>query len=354
MPLGLSRIVSPWWQLRLVAAKTTGLQLSRTRYNDAVQATNNEELLLNLVRLRYAEGPSWLRLTGVNVQYEMTAGGDLRAGLERGEVDRWGGGNLGFADRPTLTFDPRRTSEFTRALITRLDVETLLTLDAAGWDSDRTLRIFVEQMNGIGNAIEAGGPTPARAPEYAEFKYLTSLLGELNQQRGIAFSTATQDKDVIGAVPMAQVDAKDLLAMQTAGYGVRRLEGEQGFQLTRSKTGHVLKVDPRVAGSHDWQEAARLLRLDSDSDQYGVEVIPTDQPPPRDEGHRNDKLTLTTRSVFEALYYLCQDIDVPVEHCQQGLATVTCQADGTPFDWGDVSGDLFRVHVSKRRRNART
>src|SRR5262245_29879134 len=84
---------------------------TRLRYNHVVQATNNEELLLNLLRLRYGECVSFLPLTAVNAQFELDAGSQVTGGLDRADRTILGLGRLDYADRPTLTFDPRRTPE---------------------------------------------------------------------------------------------------------------------------------------------------------------------------------------------------------------------------------------------------
>ena len=40
---------------------------------------------------------------------------------------------------------------------------------------------------------------------------------------------------------------------------------------------------------------------------------------------------------------------MPEEHQQQGIARFTTNPDGSPFDWGQVSGDLFHVCVARHR-----
>src|SRR4051794_33376815 len=80
------------------------VQQTRSRYNEVIQATNNEELLLNLVRLRYSESPGFLPVTGLTAQFELNAGGLYRNGPERGALDAYGQGSLNYADRPTISF----------------------------------------------------------------------------------------------------------------------------------------------------------------------------------------------------------------------------------------------------------
>jgi hypothetical protein len=58
-------------------------------------------------------------------------------------------------------------------------------------------------------------------------------------------------------------------------------------------------------------------------------------------------LDLETRSLLQALYFVAQSVDVPAEHAERGLATVTLTQDGRPFDWQRVTKGLFRVRSTK-------
>src|SRR5258708_7972963 len=85
---------------------------TRLPYNEAVKVTSEEQLLLNVVRLRYSDNPSSLAVTTVAAQFEMAkklqlvpfftaaAAGDF--GGYQGAV--LPGAELSGADRPTLSF----------------------------------------------------------------------------------------------------------------------------------------------------------------------------------------------------------------------------------------------------------
>jgi hypothetical protein len=92
---------------------------------------------------------SFLPITNITAQFEFDAGALGRGGLDRGGASNYGQGQLGFADRPTLSFDPRRSPELTKALLRRFDLETFDLLDAAGWDKDRLFGLLIEEINGV-------------------------------------------------------------------------------------------------------------------------------------------------------------------------------------------------------------
>ncbi|MCC7421980.1 MAG: hypothetical protein IT428_17010 [Planctomycetaceae bacterium] len=322
------------------------IHLSRVHYNKSVHQTNDEELLLNLVRLRYSEGVTWMRVTGVNTQYEASALGESVSGTDQELHTRLLTGRLSFADRPTITFDPRRSSEFTRALITRLDPNTMQILDAAGWDPDRLYRVFVEQVNGVPNALGSGRPIPCDPPEFAEFRHASRLLSHLRESRHVVLRTEKVFEEAPSTVPLDRIDARELLEAQKSGYGVRPIKGD-GLQLTLSRQRQVMLVDPVARQSQDWLEFARLVRIDPDQERYEYRVEASGQFLPNDPSQLLPEITISTRSILEAMYYLSHAICVPDDHVKNGIVAVTRYPDGTPFNWLQVTGDILRVEVSR-------
>src|SRR4051794_28798023 len=48
---------------------------TRMRYNEVVRSTSDEQLLMNLVRLRYADTPVFIDLPNITSQFELASGG---------------------------------------------------------------------------------------------------------------------------------------------------------------------------------------------------------------------------------------------------------------------------------------
>ena len=97
------------------------MRADRLTYNDAIQFTERQELLLNIVRLRYNEGPEFLATSSISTQFTIDLG--AAAGAEFGDdqelrTDLFNvGGAIGYSERPTITFTPRNEREFTQQLI---------------------------------------------------------------------------------------------------------------------------------------------------------------------------------------------------------------------------------------------
>jgi hypothetical protein len=322
---------------------------SRSRYNEVIQTSNKEELLLNLVRLRYLEDPGFLPVTGLTAQFEVDAGALGRGGTDRGGASHYGEANMSFADRPTITFAPQRSPELTKGLLTRISLDTLFLFVANGTDQTRLLRLFVRNMNGIDNAGEGGGPNPASPPEFAEFRYVAELSGRLNRERRAVLEIESRQVDVPGAVPLAAVTAEDIIKIAAASQGLRPLGKNKGYMLTHSKPVRLWRVQREALGSPDVSELARVLRLNPSQETYDVEEVIEGQLRPGQDDPPRTKIAVTTRSVLEVMYFLSQTINVPSEHVCAAVVKETHNPDGSLFDWGQVVGDLFRVEVAKHK-----
>ena len=53
---------------------------TRLRYNEVVRDTNDQQLLINIVRLRYADSPVFIDLPNITSQFEMAGRGNYLGG----------------------------------------------------------------------------------------------------------------------------------------------------------------------------------------------------------------------------------------------------------------------------------
>ena len=327
----------------------TAVRQTRDRYNEAIRQTNDEELLLNLVRLRYNEHPSFLPITGLNAQFALTAGAQYRGGPERGAIDNFGDGTLGYSDRPTLTFAPQRPPQLTRALLSQVSLETLYLFARQGGDIGRVLRLFARRVNGVDNASLGGGPVPKDPPEFAEFRAICELIGGLDNRGISVLTTEDRPSDLAGTIPVDDLKAHDLVEIKKAGYGVRPIGLGSGYQLTETKPLRVLKIHPAAIALPETLEFERMLRLRPYLDTYPVEEAPEGQFRRAEVDKPMTSLKVTNRSILEVMYLLSETVAVPREHAEKGLVRFTRNPDGSPFDWNLVTGDLFRVCVARHR-----
>ena len=325
----------------------TALQVSRVRYNEVIQQTRKEQMLLNLVRLQYREEPLFLDVGSVATQFTFAESAGLGANINEGPTsfnpDSLGlNFDVGLEEKPTITLAPLQGRDFVTRLLAPVQPEVILLLSRTGWRVDRVLRLTVQSMNGLENAASASVPTPAEAPPFEEFVRVTSLLRDLQKKGLLEFGFEPSTSDVAAPVPAEKVGLPDMADALSKGYGLRQTEDGRSLVLTQSSKSLVWRIGPSAADSPEVKEIVTLLGLKPGQRSYKVILGVANGKPTEAAGQRSE-IMLTTRSLLGTLFYLSHAIDVPPEHRRKGYVTTTVGEDGNEFAWTEMVGDLFRV-----------
>jgi hypothetical protein len=115
MLFGALLILVPGIGCSTIGPKT--IRLERTPYNLAIQETQDAQLLLNLVRLRYRDTPVFLELSGITSQVSFEGSADGGAEIQKGP-DLWKLGlSARYATAPTVTYTPLQGEKFAQQLL---------------------------------------------------------------------------------------------------------------------------------------------------------------------------------------------------------------------------------------------
>lgn len=285
------------------------LQRTRVSYNETVKVTSEQEMLLNIVRLRYGDTPSSLAISNIAAQYEFAGGvggtpfwqtaGAGAAAMFLPNV------NLGGADRPTLSLTPLDDGEFARRLFTPLSLEGVIYLAKTTWPIQTVFRLYLENLNWVPNAQTASGPTPALAPAPSDFNEGMKALQALQQRGDIVFG-AESTTEAFGP-KVATVATADLLTAAQQGIDVVAQPDGKSWQLSREKRHYHLRVNPASLDSPEMETLRRVFHLSPKGDHFEVTVEET-QP---FASATSDQLDLETRSLLQALYFVSHGVNVP-------------------------------------------
>src|SRR6516165_11072920 len=132
------------------------VRYTRMQYNEVVRGTNDEQLLINLVRLRYADSPVFIDLPNITSQFEVAGRGNYLGGYGNQTPGRasLGYGELSLRDTPTLSYHPREGREIAKALLTPLSSDLLIVVNA-GANLEQLLLFAMNDMNDVPNAPHA-------------------------------------------------------------------------------------------------------------------------------------------------------------------------------------------------------
>lgn len=292
------------------------LKASRPVYNMAVQQTNDQELLLNLVRLQYRDTLYFTTVERIAATQEMNASIGASASVTRTSntpattpgntvLDNiltrsltLGPASLAINEKPTVFYAPLEGEKFVRQMMTPMNPDLLMLLVKSGWSLDRVFAVAVQEMNGLRNAPTASGPRPSREPEFRDFRTAIRLLRELQRENKIA---------------MVRNDAKSRVELVLVDGG---------------------STDPRT------DKLRELLKLSPSVDRYRIEAG-SGQP------GSDQAIVVSTRALIAAMSYLSQGVEAPESHFTAGKVRRTETASGAPFDWQELLSDVFRVSSSK-------
>jgi len=337
------------------------LQQSRLQYNEAVKATTEEQLLLNIVRLRYTDTPSSLSVSSITAQFERSQNLQITPFFTSAGADQ----NRSFtailpqagvatADRPTVSLTPLDDQEFTRKLFTPMTLDGIVYLAKTTWPISTVFRLYLENLNWVPNAQTASGPTPKSAPVVDDFLRGIAALQSLQDRGSIVFGQEERAEAVGSPLPAASVTARDLIEAAKSGYEYRQDEKSGTWSLVKKTTVPVLHVNPELGYSPDMFVFLTAFRL-KPAAKYEITQEALEPFPGASPREPSASLDLEMRSMLQALYYVSHGIDIPPAHAEQRLATITRDANGEPYDWQRVMEGLFRVHWAaggERPRNA--
>tara|TARA_B100000809_G_C14959398_1_gene466812 strand:- start:106 stop:687 length:582 start_codon:yes stop_codon:yes gene_type:complete len=149
-----------------VHPRTTPNRQRKTHYNAAIQRTFQQEMLLNIVRLKYREVPEFLTVGGIAAQYSFDSSAAAGLTIPEGVLDIFSlNSSVSRSEKPTISYVPAG-EEFQKGLLAPIDPESLQLLCRTGWSWERILRTTVQYLNEVNNATSAGGPTPDLKPEF--------------------------------------------------------------------------------------------------------------------------------------------------------------------------------------------
>jgi len=330
------------------------LRRDRLEYNEAVKASSEEQLLLNIVRLRYTDTPSSLAVTTVAEQLEVTHSLGLTPFFTAAAAGQAVGGyrgavlpqaQAGTATRPTMTYTPEDDQEFTRRLFTPLSLEAVASLSKTTWPTNTVLRLWLENLNWVPNAETASGPTPKEPPEFAEFMVGVEALQRLIDRKLATIFVEEKDDPISDDIPADKLTADAMARAAKDGFEFRKAGDTRLWRLVKKKQQATLRLSPAAAKDSDFLTLCRVFHLDPARTSFDLTAAKVD-PYMKDAPPAGvDKLDLETRSLLQVLFFLAHGVEVPPEHAASGVAPLTVGPDGRVFDWQQVLGGLFRVHA---------
>ncbi len=327
------------------------IRSTRLKYNEAYRQTNDEQLLLNIVRLRYADSPVLIDLPTITGQFEAAALGGYNSpvsgGLDPG-LPQFGVGQLTLRDSPTLSFHPREGHEITETLANPLNAEVIRII-SPGADMRLFLLMAVNEVNDIPNAPLATSLVPRLPQDNCQFRELVEMFVAIQERAAAEITVATFNGDRFDPIPIAQLGAGDVLQAAKDGYVFQTSSGSAHLQ--KQVRSIAMRFRPEARNDPDVVQFALALGLEPGRSLYRItaeqslESSSDDLPAALDD----DSIVLNMRSILDAMTFLSKGVEVPQAHVADGTAPSTRGFDRPVHDWTEVTDGFFAVHCQKHR-----
>jgi hypothetical protein len=270
----LSLIIAAWC-LILYGCSTIGpasISRGRADYNDAINRTDDEQLLMAVVRGRYGETSRLLAVTSVtaNVRFATNAGAEAEFAQEEGigwTVVPFSGG-VAYEENPTITYAPVQGEQYFRQMLAPIPLSLLiLTVRSSEHPAD-LVTMMVRRINDIRNPDFLKSSSEEPDPRFARFVRLLNEFAEADlihwvtdPIEGKGFNIVIRNyspeysddvRDLLNLLGLSiQVDEAEDIVLPIK-FALKSIKGENIAIETRSTTDliEILKASVEVPEEH--------------------------------------------------------------------------------------------------------
>jgi len=275
----------------------------RFNYNDAIASSSNEQMLLNIVRLRYEDVPVFLAVSSVLTQYVYSSNAEVSglAGLDN-LVGSSVGGNAGirYIERPTITYTPLSGDDFAKQLLTPIPPDLIFSLIQSGWPAKELLMMSLQRINSVVNTRD-NSIAKQTDPEQQQFMRVIQLIIELSNRGAIEVINKNQNDNYVPTLVFESTDDVDTLRL--------------------------------IA------EFKQILGLDPERERFHVTTRVVQRKP--------DEITIRHRSMLTLMGFLSRGVAIPPAHTESS-APLPSQQTSSSDDWQAIPPPL-RIHASVER-----
>ena len=255
----------------------------RFNYNEALAESSREQMLLNIIRLRYLEEPVFLAVSSILTQYVYNAGVEVAGifDLGGGSDTAAGGANLRYEERPTITYLPVEGREFSAHLLSAIPAELFFAAAQEGWDVDILMEIGIQRIGAVENMSFGAIPPHGEIEHQAQFQRDIDKLQRFQHLMKML-------------VRLSEVEAYEVRIVEKNG------TKERHFIISEEVPE---EVQPTV------RELRQLLGLSNRNTFRFTDRL---------TGTKDDEISIQTRSVLAMMSFLSRGVEVPLEHLDEG------------------------------------
>jgi hypothetical protein len=328
-------VVGLWLTLSLLAGGCASMgpkamRGNRTAYNASIQQGDKEELLLNLVRIRYGEPPFFMSVGSISSSFNFQVDAGINAQLNNGPVNRTVPSGIDkstglitgytpylagypytqynpslqfqYYESPTITYTPLQGEKYLSQMLAEVDLSRLLFLVRTNCDAGFLFDVLVTRIGDVRNPAPGDQDTPEMRRHRERFSAISAVLSQAQSRGDLQLRLLPTEKD-----------GQEMLLLQF------RLAGEQEAEALDKVFGVSIPRKPLAGGG-----LVAQIRL-----RRGMDFL-------TEFSRDADAVTLSVslRNLLDVLAYLSWGVEVPPPHLEEGLVPReegSFAAAGSPF-----------------------
>ncbi len=252
------------------------ISVDRTAYLEAVGNSWKEQILYNIVKLRYGDAPTFVDISRIQQSYQLETSGSAgytygwgkAPTLDQDRVRFWVptavtnsltvGGGIRYQTNPSITYDPVTGEVLKNALMRPIQLTDLFSALSTGWDTKFVFPYCVSSINGLRNK-----------PDNKKFHELVALWGELHKKGAIHITfeeveEAQEVKEKEGAI--SAFKTKSVVPTLSKTKESSKGEGKKSEKEQKKFEGVFIILDKKRALDYEVKNLKELLSLDDTSD----------------------------------------------------------------------------------------
>ncbi|MEZ5945362.1 MAG: hypothetical protein R3C13_11065 [Hyphomonas sp.] len=253
---GLSAAIVAALMLGACASPRTVAPVARDTmtYSTELARAQQEQLLLNIVRLRYNDPVSFVEVETLSTEDSGSVSGGIGGvvGISPGDmVDVISpAGTVERSATPTVVYRNLRGGAYAEQLLQPVAPESIFLLSQSGWSVERLMLCCIARIGDLDNARAAAGPTPSVLPDNSSFRRLAAQMRDLQISGDLLVQVLEGDAE--GDKPRVVVSwhggtpAGEALAAQMRQHHISLRPGlDNGFHVADiSSTGRTVGTSP--------------------------------------------------------------------------------------------------------------
>ena len=298
------------------------VHMDRGTYNNIVRDTDQEQLLMNIVRERYLEISQYIQIGSLTASYSMSQSlaGNVTATTTSPRVLTSSlSPAVTYSDTPTISYMPLSSTEFAKSLMTPVSMNDFLLLAHAGrYDHTMLFYIFFEQIGRYSADLLNRGGVDHITPQYEKYNKILNLLSCLYRKGAFEAPGAIVFEKKFGSLLRFQHDYED--------------------------TPEALKLKQLLGipvHSKDiiFMEHTLVEEMEEKQDMLMVSHQPNK---PR------NIVYVKLRSVYAIISLLGRGVQIPCKDIQAHLTRELINPDGSRYDWTAKMKNILTIYQSSK------